>query len=226
MKTGLVSKSPMTVSPRQPRWFEKFGATLLVWCARLLMASWRCRIIDEHGVLSGKQNSPVIWGIWHNRLAISMVVYGVVRKRRPAAGLAAFISASKDGGLLAYILSKFQVQAVRGSSSRRGRQALLECIGWMEKNYHAAITPDGPRGPVYRIQDGIIGLAQITGAPIIPVYADIRWKLELKSWDRFQIPLPFSRCLLHLGAPVSITRDSTEEEIEVLKQKLKESMRT
>src|SRR5688572_7205289 len=126
MKIASPPKTFVPVVPRQPRWFQKLGGTLLVWLGKLLMLSWRCRVVDEFGVLNGQQNTPVIWGIWHNRLAISMVVYHKVRKTRPAGGLVAFISASKDGGFLAYVLSKFKVEPVRGSSSRRGRQALLE----------------------------------------------------------------------------------------------------
>ena len=82
--------------------------------------------------------------------------------------MAAMVSASKDGGFLASILECFGVQPVRGSSSRRGPQALLELTGWAERGYDLAITPDGPRGPRYVVQEGIIALAQVTGLPIVP----------------------------------------------------------
>jgi len=72
------------------------------------------------------------------------------------------VSASRDGGLLAAVLERFKVQPVRGSSSRRGRQALLELTTWAERRYDLAITPDGPRGPRYVVQDGIISLARLT----------------------------------------------------------------
>ncbi len=87
------------------------------------------------------------------------------RQRR----LAALVSASRDGGLLAAILELFGVQPVRGSSSRRGAQALLELTTWAERGYDLAITPDGPRGPRYVVQEGVMSLAQITGLPIVPV---------------------------------------------------------
>jgi hypothetical protein len=135
------------------------------------------------------------------------------------------VSASKDGAFLAAILECFKVQPVRGSSSRRGPQALLELTTWAERGYDLAITPDGPRGPCYVVQDGVVLLAQITGLPVVPVAFNIRWKFRLKSWDRFQIPLPFSQCEIVFGEPVEVPRslsDSAREELrETLEQRLK-----
>ena len=79
------------------------------------------------------------------------------------------VSASKDGAFLVEILRAFDIEPVRGSTSRRGRQALLELSRQMKAGLHLAITPDGPRGPCYEIQDGILSLAQVTGLPIIPL---------------------------------------------------------
>ena len=123
----------------------------------------------------------------------------IVEEHNRTPGLAALVSASKDGAFLAGILECFGVQPVRGSSSRRGPQALLELTTWAERGYDLAITPDGPRGPCYVVQDGVMSLAQLTGLPIVPVSYHVNWKIQLKSWDRFQIPLPFSRCEMYFG---------------------------
>jgi len=130
------------------------------------------------------------------------------------------VSASKDGALLVAILNLFNVQPVRGSSSRRGRQALLELKTWAERGYDLAITPDGPRGPCYSVQDGIVSLAQVTGFAIIPVSFTIGWKIRAKSWDRFQIPLPFSQCEVMFGKPMIVPREATDVEREKLRQLL------
>src|SRR4029077_6679252 len=98
-----------------------------------------------------------------------------VRRYVNTPGLAAIVSASKDGGFLAAILENFNVQPVRGSSSRRGRQAVLELISWAERGYDLAITPDGPRGPRYIAQEGATALAQLTGHPIIPASMNVKW---------------------------------------------------
>jgi lysophospholipid acyltransferase (LPLAT)-like uncharacterized protein len=138
--------------------------------------------------------------------------------------MAALISASRDGALLARTFSYFGVEPIRGSSSRRGAQALLELTSALRRNMHVAITPDGPRGPKYRVQSGIISLAQLTGAAIIPIGAHISRKKELPSWDRFQVPLPFSKCTATFGSPIQVPRDATEEEHEKARLALQEAM--
>jgi len=151
--------------------------------------------------------------------------FGYVRKRSLSSGMAAMVSASKDGGFLAAILECFKVQPVRGSTSRRGPQALLELTTLAERGFDLAITPDGPRGPVYQVQDGVMSLAQVTGLPIIPFSCYLRWKLRVNSWDRFQIPLPFSYCEMRLGRMVRIPREATDEQRAVLRQELENNLR-
>jgi lysophospholipid acyltransferase (LPLAT)-like uncharacterized protein len=124
--------------------------------------------------------------------------------------LAALVSASKDGALLAAVLGRFGVEQVRGSSSRRGPQALLELASHARKGYDLAVTPDGPKGPRYVVQHGVISLAQVTGLPIIPVTCNTESKICLSSWDRFQIPLPFSACELILNEPIFVPREADE----------------
>ena len=135
------------------------------------------------------------------------------------------VSASKDGGLLARILERFGAQPVRGSSSRRGPQALLELTSWAERGYDLAITPDGPRGPCYVVQDGAIALAQLTGFPLVPVAYNLNWKIRLKSWDRFQIPLPFARCDVTFDHAIRLPHDASEAEREKVRQQIEARMR-
>jgi hypothetical protein len=138
--------------------------------------------------------------------------------------IAAMISASRDGGFITDIVQRFGMQSIRGSSSRRGPQALLEATGWIEREYSVAITPDGPRGPAYRVQDGIIQLSKLTGRPIIPVSTFTHWKIRLKSWDRLQIPLPFTRCDIRFGEPIWAARDASDAQLEEIRVKLEEIM--
>ena len=133
------------------------------------------------------------------------------------------VSASKDGGFLTGILECFTVQPVRGSSSRRGAQALLELSTWAERGYDLAITPDGPRGPCYVVQEGVMSLAQLTGLPIVPVSYSVNWKIRVKSWDRFQIPLPFARCEMIYAKPIWVPREATDAEREKLRLQVLET---
>lgn len=200
----------------------------VVWgLVHLVSATLRFRFVDRSGLFDGSKPGPLIYCTWHNRLAVCLNArQGYSGARNPTAGLAAMVSASKDGAFLAAILECFKVQPVRGSSSRRGPQALLELTTWGERGFDLAITPDGPRGPCYKVQDGVILLAQVTGLPIVPVAFNIPWKFRLKSWDRFQLPLPFSLCEIVFGEPVRVPRslsDSAREELrETLEQRLKQ----
>lgn len=216
------------VVPNQPRWFQRVAAWLVCGLARVISATLRFRYHDQSGGFFDQPSAgPAIYCVWHNRLALCLqVYYGFAHRRIETAGLAAMVSASKDGAFLAAILESFQVQPVRGSSSRRGPQALLELTTWAEQGYDLAITPDGPRGPCYEVEPGAISLAQITGLPIVPASYHLGWKLQVKSWDRFQIPLPFSRCDVYLGRPVRVAREATDEEREAKRKELEALLRS
>jgi lysophospholipid acyltransferase (LPLAT)-like uncharacterized protein len=217
-------RSSRDTAPRKLKW-RHHAAAFGIFCAiRLLSWTWRVRLVDQHGVLK-EPVEPVLVCLWHNRLALAMRVWTTYGKKLiRSSGLVALISASHDGGVLARTLKFFGVQAVRGSSSRRGAQALLELTSWVEKDYAVAITPDGPRGPCYRISDGILALSQLTGRPILPVSTHVNWKRCLKSWDRFQIPLPFARCEVRVGKPFVVPRELTDYEREQLRQHLEAQM--
>jgi lysophospholipid acyltransferase (LPLAT)-like uncharacterized protein len=101
----------------------------------------------------------------------------------------------------------------------------LELTTWAERGYDLAITPDGPRGPCYVVQDGVMSLAQLTGLPIIPFTYNLDWKIRVKSWDRLQIPLPFSRCEMNFDNPIRVPREASDAEREALRQRLESSLR-
>ena len=214
------------VVPNQPRWYQRIIAFLIFCIERTVTSTLRIKWDDRAGFQSGALSGPVIFCLWHNRLSLCMCIWrNFVRPHMPKHGLAALISASKDGALLAAALEQFDVQPVRGSSSRRGPQALLELTSWLEQGLNLAITPDGPRGPCYVVQPGVAALGQVTGAPVIPVSYRAQWKITLRSWDKFQIPLPFSRCEVVFGKPVFIPREATDAEREELRKKLEADMR-
>jgi lysophospholipid acyltransferase (LPLAT)-like uncharacterized protein len=219
-------RSSGVVVPHAPYWYQRLGAWLVFALVRIVSATLRCRWIDHSGYFDKGVPGPAIYCVWHNRLALCLVQYfGYVKKRNQTPGMAALVSASKDGGFLAAILECFGVQPVRGSSSRRGPQALLELTSRAERGYDLAITPDGPRGPRYVAQEGVIGLARVTGFPIIPASYYLGWKVQAKSWDGFQIPLPFSRCDMVFGQPVWVPREASDAEREALRLQLQRTLK-
>lgn len=213
------------VVPHPPRWYQRLGASILFVFARVYAMTLRYQWDNRSGYSLDELGGPAIYCLWHNRLALCMEAYHQqTRERSLGKGLAALISASRDGAFLAAILERFKVQPVRGSSSRRGPQALLELTSWAERGYDLAITPDGPRGPRYAAQEGVMALAQLTGLPIVPFSFYARRKIEIKSWDRFQIPLPFSRCIMSLGKPIVVPRDISDAEREALRKHLEQTL--
>jgi lysophospholipid acyltransferase (LPLAT)-like uncharacterized protein len=207
------------VVPNSPRWYQRLAAFSLWVVASPILATLRYRVNDPHGLLQQKNFPPAVFCIWHNRLALSMKIYfSFVRPKKSDQRLACLISASKDGALLAAIFERFHVQPARGSSSRRGAQALRELTTWADQGYDLAVTPDGPRGPRYVVQEGAIVLAQLTGRTLVPVAQRLSWKISLKSWDRFQIPLPFSRCEITFGKTLQVPRDITAEAREKIRR--------
>ena len=223
-RNAINTPQPQRVSgvvvPNPPSRGQRALASVVANGMRLLAATLRYTINGGRGP-ARLPEEPVIFALWHNRLSLCMKVYeSFVRPDRPHDHLAALISASKDGALLTAILQAFGVQVVRGSSSRRGAQALLELTSWAERGYDLAVTPDGPRGPRHVVQEGVLVLAQVTGLPIVPYTCQLGWKIQVKSWDRFQIPLPFSHCTMTFAEPIRVPREASDTERAHLREQL------
>lgn len=219
-------KASGVVVPHRAKWHQRLAAWLIYLLARTLAATVRFKVDDASGYFSAMPQEKLIFVIWHNRLALSLIIYRrYVARRDRSRRMVALVSASRDGGLATYVLELFKVQPVRGSSSRRGAQALREMAAWGRRGHDIALTPDGPRGPRYVVQPGVIATAQLTGQPIVPVAYRLNWKICLKSWDGFQIPLPFTRCELVTAPAVRVPPEATEEQREQLRLELERRMR-
>jgi hypothetical protein len=218
-------KSSRVVVPHAPKWHQRLAGWLVFILIRTLTLTLRYRWVDRSGFFQGKRPGPGVYCIWHNGLVLTMTTYfSYIRKHNQSSGLAVMVSASKDGGFLAGILECFGVQPIRGSTSRRGPQALRELTTWAKRGYDLAITPDGPRGPCCVVQDGIIALAQLTQRPLVPVSFRLGWKIRLKSWDRFQIPLPFSKCEIVFETPIHIPRGASDTDRENFRRQLQHAL--
>jgi len=193
---------------------ESFLASLGVAILRLLFLTVRLRLTDHHGVTRNESERPIIMCFWHNRiLGITLAfLRGYPHGRRP--GVTVLTSPSRDGEILARVVGGFGMSAVRGSSSRRGSQALRELVGIIENHGDIAITPDGPRGPRYKLGPGAISLAQLTGSPIVLLHARYSRCIRLKTWDGFIIPLPFSTISVTLDEAIPVPRELSDEEFE------------
>ena len=208
------------VIPHEPTLKQRALAWLVYALVRLVGATIRFRWEPFPRALSSAAG-PHIFCAWHNRLPLSLFMYhGFMRAHGRPPRLAAIVSASRDGAMMTRLIELFGVRPVRGSSSRRGGQAMLELSRLAEQGHDIAVTPDGPRGPPYLCKEGPISLAQLTGFAIVPASYNLSWKISLKSWDRFQIPLPFSRVTVSFGEPLAVPRDASDEAREALRREL------
>jgi lysophospholipid acyltransferase (LPLAT)-like uncharacterized protein len=134
-------------------------------------------------------------------------------------------SLSRDGEYIARVLHGFGFVVARGSSSRGGEGAVLEMAEMLADGLDAGLTPDGPKGPLYRVQPGVVILASLSGVPIVPATYDMTRKKRLTSWDRFIIPSPFSRGVMVYGDPVFVPKDADEAAREEVRTRLEKTMR-
>jgi lysophospholipid acyltransferase (LPLAT)-like uncharacterized protein len=221
-----AAKQVGVVIPHPPKWHHRVVAGLLFAIVRAAASTIRFTMEDRAGIITKTNPSrgPLIFCFWHNRILLCTTVYRIYLKSREVAGMAAPVSASRDGAFLSAVLECFGVEVARGSSSRRGPQALLELVTWAERKFDLAIAPDGPRGPAYSIQPGVMYLAQLTGTRIIPITYNIEGKIVLRTWDRFIIPLPFSHCHVIIEKPITVPRDATEDQRAQLRLQLQQTL--
>lgn len=134
-------------------------------------------------------------------------------------------SASHDGAALAAVARVLGLEAVRGSSSRRGSAALREMVRAVGKGLDVTVTPDGPRGPRYRMSPGLIKLAQITRSPVMGVHVHYSRAIRLKTWDRFVVPLPFSRLTIIFDELLDVPRQLDDDAFESKRVEAENMMR-
>jgi lysophospholipid acyltransferase (LPLAT)-like uncharacterized protein len=199
------------------RWLIAFGYRLLQIWARTL----RFTIEDHAGVVGAPPNERYIGALWHNRL---LLLPFVLKRFLPERRGAALISASRDGALLADLVERFDFEVVRGSTSRQGASAIRQLAEIIARGKDVVITPDGPRGPAYELGQGIVYLAQQSGAAVVPINLEYSGSWRVKSWDRFILPRPFSRVRVIFGAPHRVAQTSTEADFERERTRLQEAM--
>lgn len=179
----------------------------LVWLGAVYILSvrhttrWRVEGDDAAAGLwvAGK---PFILAFWHGRLLL-MTVYW--QRKVPMNML---ISQSADGELIARTIGRIGISAIRGSSKRGGALAVRSMVKVARAGECIGFTPDGPRGPRMHASSGIIDVARLSGLPILPVTLSTRRHRVLNSWDRFCVPLPFSRGIIRWGTPLEVARDA------------------
>ena len=168
-----------------------------------LSSTWRIRVIGEPAGYSG-QGHCAIFLAWHEHI---LPLANFFRNQN----VSAIASGNRDGMLLSSVLTAWGITVINGSSSRGGMAAIREAIRELGSGRSLVITPDGPRGPRRDAKPGAAQISRISGVSVIPIHFRARHAIRLKSWDRFMIPLPFTRLEIHFGAPCDMAVDESIE---------------
>ena len=154
---------------------------------------------------------PLIYTVWHGRILMTPWINERLRRSDGARPATVLASRSRDGELVARYVCRFGLSVVRGSSSWGGAVALRALAAALEGGHDVVIVPDGPRGPSGRLQPGVVALAALTHAPIVPLAFSARPARRLPTWDGFLVPAPFARAAATFGAPLAIARTADRE---------------
>jgi lysophospholipid acyltransferase (LPLAT)-like uncharacterized protein len=164
-----------------------------------------------------KSGNRAIFTFWHGRIFPATYYW---RNR----GIVVMTSMSRDGEPIAQCIQRFGFGAARGSSSAGWLRALAEMTREIRGGRDTAFTVDGPRGPRYQAQQGPILLARKTGAAIFCFDISMQHKIQLRSWDEFQIPLPFTRAVVLKAPPIWVHPDASEEDLRGLHQQMQDTL--
>lgn len=178
---------------------------------------WRVEGMHHFEAIRASGRQPVM-GFWHGRILPATYYF----RRR---GIVVITSENFDGEWIARIIEKFGYGTARGSSSRGGLKAMLQLVRDMEQGKPAGFTLDGPRGPARVAQPGAVWLAKASGNPVLPFHLEASRHWTLGSWDRTQIPKPFSTVALTIGEPIQVPRDATDAQVEGARLMLEERLR-
>lgn len=193
------------------------------WLMRIYSATFRYEIVDRCGLSRGEMVRPHIYCLWHDSILPAVSAWRKISLgRRP---LVVLTSASHDGAVLAHAMSVFGIGAVRGSSSRRGVAALVGMLKALRSGSDVCVTPDGPRGPRHSLQAGVLKLAEASGASLVPVHVECLDAWRLRTWDRFQIPKPFSRVRVIFDLALAVPSGLSDDEFEAWRVRVEEILR-
>ena len=165
-------------------------------------------------------NPPCIFALWH---ANQFLVHGIKDRKN----LSILISNSIDGQIVAEVCEHWGFKVVRGSSGKKGSvESTMQMLARLKNGENVAIMVDGPHGPLHKVKNGAIKLAQMSGAPIIPVtwYSPQKTFISLPSWDKMKTPLGKCNILNIYGQPIYIRQDATDEELSAIKEKIKQQL--
>jgi lysophospholipid acyltransferase (LPLAT)-like uncharacterized protein len=178
---------------------------------------WKTEGLEHFDAIVAGGRQPVM-AFWHGRILPATYYF----RRR---GIVVITSENFDGEWIAGIIERFGYGTARGSTSRGGRKALLQLVRDLAAGKPAGFTLDGPRGPARIAQPGAVWLSKATGHPVLPFHLEASRYWTLDSWDRTQIPKPFSTVAIAMGEPFQVASDADEGALERARLMLEERLK-
>lgn len=213
------------VSMRHLSWGRKVWYSLLTLLLRGVMRLfwWSCpvrRVIgSEHLNELRSSDSPAIIAYWH-QMHLFCGNY-LLRRSKARDRLAFLISPSLTGEVPAAVVRHWNVRVLRGSSTRSGGQSMREMHQLLVRDqYSIVITADGPKGPLHEFKPGALLISRMTGAPIVPIAYGAKRFINWHTWDRFIVPMPFTRIVIAIGEPYEIPGDTRIEDFPAVQRQL------
>ena len=198
------------------------GPPLLFLMSRAAWPTMRMEVFGSENLAQAYQkHGQIICAFWHNRTLLLPFIY---RYEMRLTSLVAMVSRSRDGQFLADFLHRFGFQTIRGSSSTGGTETFVQVTRLARQGYDIAIAPDGPRGPMYEVQPGIIKLAQMTSLPIVPVSYQASIRRDLHSWNRFILPAPFAKIAFEIAPAITVPRRAKHHQLDQARQQLQDQL--
>lgn len=190
----------------------------------ILWRSGRLQFVGEAALIAAVAKGGIVIPVcWHQHLLFCGRY--IVAGRVPGLSPAFLVSPSVDGEAPSMLATSYRAQVVRGSSTHTGTRAIRHlCKALARDRLSPLITPDGPRGPRFEFKPGALLVAQITGAPIVPLAYAARPAKVFRTWDKFILPTPFARIAIAVGEPVYVPRDSDEAQREALRAEIQVRM--
>ena len=166
--------------------------------------------------------APVVMAFWHEYLPM-IPALRLLAGRLPfynPTPVHALVSRHRDGRLIGKVAVRFGVTPIHGSSSRGGAAGLRNLLGVLRQGHLIFITPDGPRGPRRQAAPGVAQLAALGAVPVLPMAARTSRRIQLNSWDRMAVPLPFGRGVIVFGPAIDVPRDTWQDSVATIQAAL------
>ena len=190
-------------------------ARIVAWYFVIALRTTRWTLEGLDNLTPHAKGAPAVFAFWHENLPMlpALVMLAAKRPGYRFKPMHALVSQHRDGRFIGDVVRRFGITTVHGSSTRGGATSLRIMLKLLANGDHIGITPDGPRGPRREADAGVAQLAALARIPVVPVAARTTRRVQLKTWDRMSVPLPFGRGVMVCGAPIAVPRDNWRDSL-------------